>query len=69
MREAVARYHHVENPAPEQKNALAILGSRYYEGRYQYEVRWEGEEDTTWEWADTLNCIELIENYEIDLQE
>ena len=68
MREVVARYHFLEDPPAQDKVALEIRGSRYYEGKYQYEVLWGGEEDTTWELADRLNCIELIEKYEIDQQ-
>lgn len=26
----------------------AIVGSRIYRGKYQYEIQWEGYDDTTW---------------------
>ena len=44
----------------------AILGSRIFEGVYQYEVSWEGEEETTWHNADTLSCYDLIDEFEIN---
>lgn len=47
--------------------AKAIIGSRMLEGRYQYEIQWEDFEDTTWNDADQLDCIDLIEEYEANL--
>jgi hypothetical protein len=46
--------------------AKSILGNRMYEGRYQYQIEWEGYDDTTWHDADKLPCIDLMEVYEIN---
>jgi hypothetical protein len=56
----------VATTSTEQYVAKSILGNRIYEGRYQYEVEWEGYDDTTWHDADTLSCIDLMEQYEVN---
>jgi hypothetical protein len=43
----------------------AIKGSRYFESKYQYEVKWAGYDETIWIDADKLACYNLIEEYEI----
>lgn len=43
-----------------------IIADRIFEGKYQYLVRWEGYEDLTWHDADTLQCVDMIELYEIE---
>lgn len=42
----------------------SIVGCRYYEGVYEYEVLWEGYEESSYIDADKLNCIDLIEEFE-----
>lgn len=65
-RQPKARYHDstVEEEAEQQYVAEEVLGDRVFEGRYQYLVKWVGYDDTTWHDADTLQCIEMIEEYE-----
>lgn len=64
-----ARYHDPnvgEGEGEEEFVAEAILGDRIFEGRYQYLVRWVGFVETTWHDADTLRCVEMIEEYECE---
>lgn len=42
----------------------AIVGSRIFRGKYQYEIQWEGYDDTTWNDADSLEFEDLVEEYE-----
>ena len=53
-------------PDEQEFKAVEILGSRIYEGKAQYLIRWEGYEETTWHDADTLTCVELMEEYELE---
>jgi hypothetical protein len=43
----------------------AIKGSRYFESKYQYKVKWVGYNKTTWINVDKLACYNLIEEYKI----
>jgi hypothetical protein len=43
----------------------AIKSSRYFESKYQYEVKWAGYNETIWIDTDKLVCYNLIEEYEI----
>lgn len=65
-RQPKARYHdpNAAVAGEEQFIPEEILGDRIFEGKYQYLVKWEGYEETTWHDADTLQCIEMIEVYE-----
>lgn len=42
-----------------------IIDDRAIKGRIQYKIRWQGylSEDDTWENESTLDCTELIEEY------
>jgi hypothetical protein len=42
-----------------------ILRSKSYAKEYQYLMNWQKYNDTTWISADNLNCIDLIDAYEI----
>jgi hypothetical protein len=67
LRVPPSRYHDSSaRPAATEYIPAAILGNRLYEGKDQYEVQWEGYEDTTWHDADKLTCYELIEQYELN---
>lgn len=66
MREPTARYHDPTPYVPVQQVAVEILACRLFEGRYQYQIEWEGASDLpTWHDADRLSCIELMENFEM----
>ncbi len=43
-----------------------IIGNRVCEGKNQYEVRWVGIDETSWVDGDSLNCIYLIDEYELN---
>ena len=43
-----------------------IVGNRLFEGKQQYEVVWEGHQETTWMDADKLSCFDLIEAFTIN---
>ena len=66
MRQPRARYHEEQAEAEEPVVFVptAIHGSRQFEGKDQYEVQWEGYPYTTWCDADSLTCVELIEEFE-----
>lgn len=42
---------------------LAILGSRVFEGRIEYEVEFDGQDRTSWVNGDNLDCPDLLEEY------
>ena len=68
-RDVTARYIADPSAAVEPDNNQSmkveeILRSRWYKGRYQYEIQCEGIDDSFWHDADTLTCIDLIEEYE-----
>lgn len=58
------RYRGGVQRAPNAKVPEEIIGSRLFEGMYQYEVQWVGEDAPTWHAADTLPFSELIDEYE-----
>lgn len=65
MRIPEARYHNTIPTSRIPQQPIAILGNRVYEGAYQYEVQWEGQDYTSWHDADSLDCIEMMEEYEL----
>jgi hypothetical protein len=69
LRTPTARFHESDRVVVEantQYIVKAIKGNRFFEGRYQYEIEWDGFTDTNWVDADKLSCIDLMEEYEID---
>ena len=65
VRIPVARYHDgVAKPEEAAFIPTAIHGNRIYLGKEQYQVQWLGYSDLTWHDADTLDCYDLIEEYE-----
>lgn len=69
VRHPKSRYHDAPGDVAldaQNRQPTAIVGSRFFGGSYQYEVQWEGDEETYWENADSLTCIDLIEQYEIN---
>lgn len=42
-----------------------IKGSRMFEGIYQYEVCYEGYEGTYWKNADSLQCFDMMDEFEL----
>ena len=73
MRVQTARFNDYAVPDNEdvlasvERQVEAITGSRFYGDHHQYEVKWQGAVDTQWVNADKLTCIDLIKNYEINI--
>jgi hypothetical protein len=68
MRVPTTRYNSISREVLEGGDHFeveAIKGSRHFESKYQYEVKWAGYDETTWIDADKLACYDLIEEYEI----
>ena len=49
-----------------QAGVEAILGARWYNGIYQYEVRMEKKRKPMWKDADKLECYDLIDQFEVN---
>ena len=54
-----------QNNIVQERVAVAILAKRYSQGCCQYSVSWEGEDEATWEDSDRLDCLDLIEEFEM----
>jgi hypothetical protein len=62
------RYNLISREVLEEKDHFeveTIKGSRHFESKYQYVVKWTGYDKTTWINADKLACYDLIEEYKI----
>lgn len=46
-----------------------VCGKRFVHGQAQYLLAWEGYDEMTWQYVDKLNCFELIEEYELGVEE
>jgi hypothetical protein len=56
--------HFNTDVVPEQCNVpIAILGTRIFQGRVEYEVLMEGRDFSSWIDADHLDCPELVEEF------